>query len=396
MEKHIFTIFFLIWFSLMASAQVSVNTDNSPADPSAALQIKFADKGFLPPRMTHAGMDSIENPATGLLVYCTDCGTGGTGCLAVFRNGGWYCTEEECVRPSAPVQGTHSTSGTEIIWNWNTVAGATGYKWGTTGSYGSATDMGAATSKTESGLQCNTAYTRYIWAYNGCGRSDSTILSATTPSCAWTCGQPVTDNRDSKIYGTALIGNQCWLSQNLNTGTRIEDNTDQSNNPTIEKYCYNNTESNCTTYGGLYQWAETVQYLNGATNTTSWSPAPTGNVQGICPDGWHIPAYSDWYALVSGLDPDAGGKMKEAGLTHWADPNTGATNSSGFTGLPGGLRLYGGGFGFLTTDGGFRGLDEFVLTDHAMVVFLSHQSTTASLTFNLKAVGASVRCIKND
>lgn len=395
MRKVVLIFILMIQTGGFLFAQVAINIDNSSPDPSSALDVSFTGKGFLPPRMSHAGLDSIQSPAEGLMVFCTNCGTGSTGCLVLFRNGGWHCILEECLLPALPSTGSHTVSTTQVIWNWNTAAGATGYKWSASGSYAAATDMGTMTTKTETGLACATAYTRYVWAYNACGKSDSAILSATTQTCTWSCGQAVTDPRNSKSYGTVLIGTQCWLSQNLNIGTRIDDSNDQSNNSTIEKYCYSNTESNCDVYGGLYQWAEMVQYLNGATNTTSWYPVPSGNVQGICLSGWHIPSYSEWNSLIYFLGYDHGGKMKETGLTHWASPNTGATNSSGFTGLPGGWRQPGGGFGYLTTDGMFRGTDEFPYSGDVAGLFLNYESADAALSFTSKSAGLSVRCIKD-
>jgi len=147
-------------------------------------------------------------------------------------------------------------------------------------------------------------------------------------------------------YTTIIIGTQCWMAQNLNIGTRIDGTVAQSDNSTVEKYCYSNSDDQCDVYGGLYQWAEVVQYLNGATNTTFWNPFPSGNVQGICPEGWHLPTNAEWTDLSTFLGGGsvAGGKMKETGNTHWNSPNTGATNSSGFTGLPGGGRDSFGGF----------------------------------------------------
>jgi len=137
-----------------------------------------------------------------------------------------------------------------------------------------------------------------------------------------------------------LIGTQCWFKENLNVGTMINGTHNQTNNSVIEKYCYNNLTSNCDIYGGLYQWGEMVQYLNGTSNTTTWNPPPTGNVQGICPTGWHIPKDAEWTVLTTYLGgvSVAGGAMKETGNAHWSSPNTGATNSSGFTALGSGLR----------------------------------------------------------
>ena len=79
-----------------------------------------------------------------------------------------------------------------------------------------------------------------------------------------------------QTYNSVIIVTQCWMTQNLNIGTAILGNQDQTNNAVIEKYCYGNNSANCDVFGGLYQWAEMVQYLNGATNTTSCSNiAPT-------------------------------------------------------------------------------------------------------------------------
>jgi uncharacterized protein (TIGR02145 family) len=92
-----------------------------------------------------------------------------------------------------------------------------------------------------------------------------------------------------------------------------------------------------------------VAYKNGASNTVSWSPVPTGNVQGICPTGWHLPSDVEWKCMemnigmtLSAADlstgargTDEGNKMKETGNTHWGSPSAG-TNTSGLTFLPGG------------------------------------------------------------
>jgi len=126
-----------------------------------------------------------------------------------------------------------------------------------------------------------------------------------------------------KIYNTVQIGTQCWMKENLNIGTRVNGSVNQTNNSTIEKYCYNNLESNCDIYGGLYQWDEMMQYVT------------VEGVKGICPIGWHIPKDSEWTVLTTFLGGEsiAGGKMKEIGLSHWEGVNVGASNSSGFTAL---------------------------------------------------------------
>jgi hypothetical protein len=104
-----------------------------------------------------------------------------------------------------------------------------------------------------------------------------------------------------QTYNTVLIGSQCWSKENLNIGMRINGLQEQADNTIIEKYCYNNDSANCNLYGGLYQWAEAVQYQNNATNTTSPSPAFYGHVQGICPIGWHLPDTSEYSIILANI-----------------------------------------------------------------------------------------------
>ena len=140
------------------------------------------------------------------------------------------------------------------------------------------------------------------------------------------CGQPFTDSRNGQVYNTTQIGEQCWMAENLNIGTMINSSINPSNNGEIEKYCYEDDPANCDEYGGLYQWDEMMDY-----STILCSP-------GICPIGWCIPSIEDIATLSDFLGGEdiAGGEMKEAGTIHWNPPNAGATNSSGFTGVPGG------------------------------------------------------------
>jgi len=159
-------------------AQVGINSDNTAPDESAMLDVKSSLKGLLLPRMTRIQRNSISTPAEGLMVYCTNCGANGT--LSIFTNGSWV-TFSHCITTS-PVEGNHTMTQGQIIWNWFIVSGASGYKWNTISDYETATDMGTATSKTETGLVCDTIYTRYIWTYNNCGESDMTTLTANVPA----------------------------------------------------------------------------------------------------------------------------------------------------------------------------------------------------------------------
>ena len=123
----------------------------------------------------------------------------------------------------------------------------------------------------------------------------------------------------------------------------------------------------------------------------------TPGVQGICPTGWHLPTDVEWTTLSTYLGGEvvAGGKMKETGTAHWLHPNTGATNSSGFTALPGGYRNYSGSF--------------YDLTYYAYFWSSTETSSTfawfRNLTYNYEDVdrkrnyfktnGFSARCVKD-
>jgi uncharacterized protein (TIGR02145 family) len=365
---------------LPLSAQVGVGT--AEPDPSSIMDVTSTTKGFLPPRMTHEQLNSISDPADGLVVFCTDCGSNGSGAMSMFMTGKWYILSSDCMNPMSPLAGTHVPSSTQIAWNWNAEPYATGYKWNTTNDYASATDMGISTSTTETGLACTTPYTRYIWAYNTCGVSGATTLNQST---IWECGCSITDSRDDKTYGTVLIGTQCWLAQNLNYGTRINCNQTQSNNSVAEKYCHLDQETNCDIYGGLYQWNEMMQYT------------ATPGVQGICPAGWHLPTNTEMTTLMNylgGLEV-AGGKLKETGTVHWLSPNTGATDEVDFTALPGSYRDYLGGFGPTGTRTSYWTSNPNGST-YAYDIALLNDTDDATLNSGaMKVNGFSVRCVKN-
>jgi len=291
------------------------------------------------------------------------------------------------VVPDTPVADIHVSTLTQIVWNWNPSTGATGYKWNSVNEYNTATNLGNVTSITETGLNCGTTYTRYLWAYNACGGTVSPTLltQATVSEYCPPCGQPITDTRNGKTYNTVLIGAQCWMAQNINIGTRINGSESQTNNQVIEKYCYSDLESNCDIYGGLYQWNEAMQYV-------TFESAP-----GICPTGWHLPREDgEWSGLISFLGGDsvAGGKVKEAGTIHWASPNTGATNTSGFTGIPGGYRDGWGSFMYMTNVAEFWSSSR-TSSSGALARYLGSGHTAFLQDNTDRAYGFSVRCVRD-
>jgi len=240
-----------------------------------------------------------------------------------------------------------------------------------------------------------TTYT-LSWAIStDCSTSTDSVVIGFAP---FTCGNTFKDARDNKIYGSVLIGTQCWMAKNINVGTRIEGVNNAGNNGIIEKYCTGNLESNCDVYGGLYQWNEMMQYVT------------TPGTQGICTPGWHLPTDNEIKLLEGTIDSqygvgdpvwdltgdrglDAGGKMKETGNSHWAFPNTGATNTSGFTALPGGARNTDGSFPGVTVYGRFWTSSEGGTTAYRRVLS-SSTATIARDTAN-KLFGLSVRCVKD-
>src|ERR1035437_3323991 len=192
---------------------------------------------------------------------------------------------------------------------------------------------------------------RSIIIHKNDGSGNETILTSKIDSITFLSAPPFQCGVSQvsyagKTYHTVQIGTQCWLKENLDVGTQINGSVDQTNNGTIEKYCWNDDPANCTTYGGLYQWAEAVAYTNGATNTTSPDPSFSGNVQGICPNSWHIPTYAELQTLGTTVSND-GNALKAVGQ----GTGSGAgTNTSGFSALLAGDRDY---YGF------FHGLGIF-------------------------------------
>ncbi|PIZ95536.1 MAG: hypothetical protein COX80_04135 [Candidatus Magasanikbacteria bacterium CG_4_10_14_0_2_um_filter_33_14] len=131
-----------------------------------------------------------------------------------------------------------------------------------------------------------------------------------------------------QTYGLVEIGTQCWFSQNLNVGTMLASGaTVPSNNSLIEKWCYNNSTANCTTYGGLYTWAEALQ-LDPSCNTTFCTPGTPS--QGICPSGWHIPT-DDEYKILEvylGMCTGSGTGCVDA-VSQWRGTDQGTQLKSG-------------------------------------------------------------------
>ncbi|MFZ3031729.1 MAG: fibrobacter succinogenes major paralogous domain-containing protein [Candidatus Moraniibacteriota bacterium] len=223
--------------------------------------------------------------------------------------------------------------------------------------------------------------------YAGATRS---IDVAVTPS---PCGDTPTVSYGGDTYDTVQIGTQCWMKQNLNIGTRINSSTTQTNNGTIEKYCYSNSGANCTANhptepdGGLYMWNEAMQYVT------------TEGAQGICPSGWHIPTDTEWYNLENFL--------KDPGQTCNANRTTHQCASAGTKMRAGGASGFEGNIsGFFNSIGGFvaRDIRGFWWSSNEVSPHAWRREITAifSPTFDTvardreeKAYALPVRCIKD-
>ena len=199
----------------------------------------------------------------------------------------------------------------------------------------------------------------------------------------------IIDSRDGQVYSIVKIGEQWWMAENMNIGTQISESQDASDNGVIEKYCYGDYANFCNTYGGSYQWNEMMDYEpsdNGINGTT----------RGICPEGWHLPTVSEWDALIGFLGGEsvAGGKIKQTGTSLWFEPNTGATNESGFTALPGGYRMVEGisegihfySYLWTSTEGN---------STSSMKQMLRNSSAGIERILSGKTTGSSVRCIRD-
>lgn len=205
------------------------------------------------------------------------------------------------------------------------------------------------------------------------------------------CPSEFTDARDGQVYKAVKIGDQCWMAENLNVGTMvnysIDHSDDQTNNGTVEKYCWDNIIDSCTIYGGSYQWNEAMQY------------ATKEGGQGICLYGWHIPTDGEWDILVNYLGGKtvAGDKMKEVGYAHWFPPLPGmtsvATNESGFTALPGGTGLFGPNIGGVSSYWSSTEVTED--THYAWVLELNHNDSQVNQWGSYKTNTSYIRCIKD-
>jgi uncharacterized protein (TIGR02145 family) len=203
------------------------------------------------------------------------------------------------------------------------------------------------------------------------------VAEASSGNTGKTCPGIATVSHGGKTYNTVLIGEQCWLRENLDIGTRINGSNNQTNNNVIEKYCYDDNPANCSKYGGLYQWSEAMQY--------------NANSRGICPPGWHIPTLEEIETLAYRIVGNGNG-LKAIG--EGTGEGTG-TNTTGFSALLAGNRSQSGTFENSGSETLFWCSTEYDALS-AGNFSLEHDSHWLFIGDNdSKKEGYSVRCIKD-
>ena len=265
--------------------------------------------------------------------------------------------------------------------SWNASSGATSYSLqvSTSNSFSSFVynQSSTTTNKQITGLTNSTTYYwRVSAANNYVTKGWSETWSFITKSF---CGTP-TITYSGKNYNTVQIGTQCWLQENLDVGTMIQGGANPSANDIIEKYCFENSTANCTTYGGLYQWKEAMLY------------GTTEKAQGICPTGWHIPTRVEFETLKAKVTND-GNALKAVGQ---GTENGAGTNTSGFAALLAGQRHYtSGNFDYFGSNTYFWSSTEKD-SWNAYGMDLRTSDGNVGMGSGSKLYGFSIRCLKDN
>jgi uncharacterized protein (TIGR02145 family) len=260
------------------------------------------------------------------------------------------------------------------------------------------TGIGSFTSSITN-LTPNSNYYVRAYATNSAGTGYGNEISFTTKVDSTNVigipcpGTPTVKDIDGNTYNTVQIGTQCWTKENLkvskyNDGTTIPLDTSggMGGNGTGQTWTarttgartiYANDNNNLTTYGYLYNWYAVA------------------DIKGLCPNGWHVPNDSEWTSLTTYLGGEAvaGGKMKTTGTTYWF-ANTGATNESGFSALPGGVRT--GNFNSIRSYAFFWSATEYLnINSWFRNILYADNGYVNRYNYYNKSIGASIRCLKD-
>ncbi|MBL4754918.1 MAG: hypothetical protein JKY52_15140 [Flavobacteriales bacterium] len=323
------------------------------------------------------------------------CGSGTVQTLAITVN-------SVPVAPTVTAATNITTIGLDA--NWNASSGATIYYLdlddnsdfsSPLGGYNNL-NVGNVVTYNVTGLSCGTTYYYRVRAGNSCGTSgNSGTITIVTSTCIPTCGT------------------QIWAITNLNVGTRINgapSGQNMSSPGGDEKYCYNDIEANCTTYGGLYEWNEMMDYAA----SINCDPCGGTGVRGICPAGYHIPTDLEWsryeWCVENTLAPTGstalatfqtttgfrgtastagpGAKMKD-------DIGWNGSNTSNFSALPLGSRIHNtGAFADLGTLGVYWTATTQMGLQRLVRIFDTTESRSERNSRRL-TTGAAVRCLQD-
>ena len=292
--------------------------------------------------------------------------------------------------PGAPTIGTATKGNAQAAVTFTAPAsngGSTITGYTVTSSPGGIIATGSGSPITVTGLTNGTAYTFTVTAtnVNGTGPASSPSNSVT----------PLLTDIDGNVYNIVTIGTQVWMTPNLRTtkysdGTPIPNITDNTTwGLSTGAYCdYSNTPANSITYGRLYNWYAVDN--NAATKVAS------NGGKNVCPTSWHVPSDDEWTTLITYLGGEsvAGGKLKETGAFHWYTPNTGATNETGFTALPGGLRDDTGVYNEIGLYGNWWSSTDRSVT-YAWMRYIYNTSASVNMNGDPKRYGFSVRCVRD-
>lgn len=195
---------------------------------------------------------------------------------------------------------------------------------------------------------------------------------------------------DGNEYNTTKIGDQHWMAENLRTTTY----NDGTPIPLVEDA---NAWSILTTPGYTWNNNDSIQYADPYGALYNYYVISENNILNACPVDWHVPTDAEWTILsdyLGGISV-AGNKMKEAGLAHWVF-DSGATNESGFTGLPGGTRFPDGTFLSVGSNGYWWTSTEIGNLDQSSFRFMGASDESILFAASDWVTGFSVRCIRND
>jgi uncharacterized protein (TIGR02145 family) len=190
----------------------------------------------------------------------------------------------------------------------------------------------------------------------------------------------IKDDRDGQTYKTVKIGDQVWMAENLNY------EMDSS-------FCYKDSAEYCEKYGRFYIWTTAVGKSESECGYGNTCPLPSGNIQGVCPEGWHLPSNTEWETLF-----DAIGGRSTAGTVlkstfGWKNRGNGSEAFS-FSALPVGCRGYIGGY-YGEGDNAFFWSSVEYDSNEAYSVSLNYSRDYATLSYISKDHGFSVRCVRN-